>query len=124
MLKLMWQNRKGQNTAEYAILISLVVAGVIAMQQFAQRALQARIRDASVTMTQQTNALGSTVQYEPYYKESKTSRTAVDNGYTDINAEKDRRGTRTTDDSSGYETTKYGKGTKDNAINLEDFNSK
>lgn len=60
-------NKKGQNTAEYALLISLVVAAVIAMQTYAQRALQARVRDASIYMKNNTSTLGNTEQYEPYY---------------------------------------------------------
>ncbi|HLD70014.1 MAG TPA: hypothetical protein VJA17_04535 [Candidatus Omnitrophota bacterium] len=61
-------NKKGQNTAEYALLISLVVAAIIAMQTYAQRALQARIRDASLYMVNGTSGLGNTTQqYEPYY---------------------------------------------------------
>lgn len=86
-------NKKGQNTAEYAILIALVVAAVVAMQTFAQRSLQARVRDGNTYMkkklgnTTQTlgsdasankvevdNAnlaiLGDSAQYEPYYLES------------------------------------------------------
>lgn len=71
MFNKLLQNKKGQNTAEYAILISLVVAGIIAMQTYAQRALQARIKDASFYMTSQGNEtmvnFGKTEQYEPYY---------------------------------------------------------
>jgi uncharacterized protein (UPF0333 family) len=67
MFKKLIKNKKAQNTAEYAILISLVVAGIIAMQTYAQRALQARVRDASSYLAAQTNNLGNTVQYEPYY---------------------------------------------------------
>ena len=67
MLRKLLKNKKGQNTAEYAILIGLVIAGITAMQTFAQRALQARVRDASTYMVGQTNFLGNTVQYEPYY---------------------------------------------------------
>jgi len=69
MLKKFFRNRKAQNTAEYALLIALVVAGVIAMQTYAQRALQARIRDAAHFMvtSNETNAIGNTQQYEPYY---------------------------------------------------------
>ena len=67
MLNRILKNRKGQNTAEYALLISLVVAAIIAMQTYAQRALQARIRDASLYMKNGTNLLGNTEQYEPYY---------------------------------------------------------
>jgi Flp pilus assembly pilin Flp len=40
-------NKKGQNTAEYAILIGLVVAAVIAMQTYVKRGLQGRMHDAS-----------------------------------------------------------------------------
>ncbi len=67
MFKKLIKNKKAQNTAEYAILISLVVAGIIAMQTYAQRALQARVRDASIYLANQTSSLGNTVQYEPYY---------------------------------------------------------
>jgi hypothetical protein len=67
MFKKLMKNKKAQNTAEYAILISLVVAGIIAMQTYAQRALQARVRDAAQYMANVTNNLGTTVQYEPYY---------------------------------------------------------
>jgi Flp pilus assembly pilin Flp len=69
MLRNFLKNRKAQNTAEYALLIALVVAGVIAMQTYAQRALQARVRDASIFLTTSagTNAIGNTTQYEPYY---------------------------------------------------------
>ncbi len=70
MFKKLMKNKKAQNTAEYAILISLVVAGIIAMQTYAQRALQARVRDAGQYLKQETSALGSTVQYEPYYLET------------------------------------------------------
>lgn len=67
MFKKLIKNKKAQNTAEYAILISLVVAGIIAMQTYAQRALQSRVRDAGTYLADQTVELGTTVQYEPYY---------------------------------------------------------
>jgi Flp pilus assembly pilin Flp len=80
-----FRNRKGQNTAEYAILIALVVGGVIAMQTYAQRALQGRLRDASVMYRDQTSALGNTLQYEPYYLNTTSlmnkSSTATDTYY-------------------------------------------
>lgn len=71
MFRKLIKNKKAQNTAEYAILISLVVAGIIAMQTYAQRALQARVRDASIFMKNATSDLGSTLQYEPYYLTTK-----------------------------------------------------
>ena len=67
MFKKLIKNKKAQQTAEYALLISLVVAAVIAMQTYAQRTLQARVRDAGQYLTTQTSALGGTNQYEPYY---------------------------------------------------------
>lgn len=67
MFRKLIKNKKAQNTAEYAILISLVVAGIIAMQTYAQRALQARVRDASLWLAEQSNGIGNTLQYEPYY---------------------------------------------------------
>lgn len=80
MFKNFLRNKKGQNTAEYALLIALVVAGIIAMQQYAQRALQARVRDAGVYMADATHTvangdtsgvvLGASKQYEPYYQKS------------------------------------------------------
>jgi uncharacterized protein (UPF0333 family) len=70
MFKKLLKNKKAQQTAEYALLISLVVAAVIAMQTYAQRTIQARIRDASAYLTDQTSALGATNQYEPYYLET------------------------------------------------------
>ena len=73
MLLKIFKNKKAQNTAEYAILIGLVIGAVVAMQQYAQRTIQARIRDANVTFRDQTKALGESLQYEPYYSESNSN---------------------------------------------------
>lgn len=80
MFKKLFKNKKAQNTAEYALLISLVVAAVIAMQTYAQRAIQGRIRDAAKYMADQTNTLGNTAQYEAYYQSSSydIDRTSTD----------------------------------------------
>ena len=79
MFKKLNINRKGQNTAEYALLIALVVAAIIAMQTYAQRALQARIRDASQYMKTTTSGLGTTDQYEPYYLQTNYAITRASN---------------------------------------------
>lgn len=39
--------KKGQNTAEYAIVIALVIAAALAMQTYVKRGLQGRVHDAS-----------------------------------------------------------------------------
>lgn len=75
MFKKLSQNKKAQQTAEYAILIALVVGAVIAMQTYAQRTIQARIRGASQYLangatTAAAGVLGTDSQYEPYYSSS------------------------------------------------------
>ncbi len=71
MFRKLMKNKKAQQTAEYALLISLVVAAVIAMQTYAQRAIQGRIRGASAWLVSATNEIGTTNQYEPYYLDTK-----------------------------------------------------
>lgn len=82
MFKKLLKSKLAQTTAEYALLIALVVAAVIAMQTYAQRAIQGRIRDAAKFMVNGTSALGNTVQYEAYYHESSYN---IDRTSTDIN---------------------------------------
>ncbi|MDD4955447.1 MAG: hypothetical protein PHP17_05370 [Candidatus Omnitrophica bacterium] len=50
--------RKAQSTAEYAILLSLVVAAAMGIQTEVKRAIQARIHDAAM-------ALSNNQEYEP-----------------------------------------------------------
>jgi Flp pilus assembly pilin Flp len=70
MLRNFLKNRKAQNTAEYALLIALVVAAIIAMQTYAQRSLQARVHDASIYLATSTGTIGNSTQYEPYYTQT------------------------------------------------------
>ena len=67
MLKNLNKRLRGQSTAEYALLITFLIASVIAMQKWTQRALQGRLHDASVYMVQHSNELGNTLQFEPQY---------------------------------------------------------
>ena len=90
MLKI-FKNKRAQNTAEYAILIALVVGGVVAMQTYAQRTLQGRLRDASVKFRDETNTIGNTLQYEPYYSNTQSD--------TDKGSIKDQTGSDQTDTS-------------------------
>ncbi|MEK7308305.1 MAG: hypothetical protein AAB089_04470 [Nitrospirota bacterium] len=72
MLKLM--RSKAQSTAEYAIVIGLVIAAVVAMQVYVKRGLQAKVKGA-VDHNEVTSApgslggtiLGTTKQFEPDY---------------------------------------------------------
>lgn len=60
------KNKKAQNTAEYAIIIGLVVAAAAAMQTYVKRGLQGGMKFA----VDKAGKLGGTDQYEPYYLES------------------------------------------------------
>jgi len=66
-------NKKGQNTAEYAILIALVIGVAVAMQTYVKRGIQGRIHDEVKDMATQTASLGTTNQYEPYYLDTTTT---------------------------------------------------
>ncbi|MBU3934108.1 MAG: hypothetical protein KKH11_05535 [Candidatus Omnitrophica bacterium] len=57
-------NKKAQNTAEYAILIGLIVAAAVAMQTYVKRGLQGRLKDGVDELAEKT------AQYEPYYLSS------------------------------------------------------
>ena len=110
MLRNFLKNRKAQNTAEYALLIALVVAGVIAMQTYAQRALQARVHDASIFLSQSTNTIGNSTQYEPYYMTSNydVGTNSIDQkglGQGLITAGSSSNRTRTGGETSSYNTT-------------------
>src|SRR5437868_5254143 len=109
MFKKLMKNKKAQQTAEYALLISLVVAAIIAMQTYAQRTIQARIRDASAQLTRSTNELGNTAQYEPYYltTDYQTSRDESLNqiqGTNQFDTAEDSTRTRA---SGGFQETSY-----------------
>ncbi|MBN2097045.1 MAG: hypothetical protein JW714_01050 [Candidatus Omnitrophica bacterium] len=85
-------NRKGQSTAEHAIVIALVIAAALAMQTYVKRGMQgrvasasdrftARIRDAewsSVFGTGQTGpAAGLQWQWEPDQLNSYSTRIVI-----------------------------------------------
>ena len=109
MLKKLIKNKKAQQTAEYALLISLVVAAVIAMQTYAQRAIQARIRDASDYFVTETSDLGNTAQYEPYYLDSSyvVSRDETTTEVQDINVVRLEKDTTRTREDGGQQTTSF-----------------
>lgn len=72
----MLRNKKAQNTAEYAILIALVIAAAMAIQTYVKRGLEGRVRDAVTKYATDTSTLGTTKQYEPYYMKSDYTTTS------------------------------------------------
>lgn len=73
----MLRHGKAQSTAEYVIVLGLIVAAVIAMQTYVKRGFQGRIKDAVDYVDQNEQNEGvvnfTTKQYEPYYLESSFS---------------------------------------------------
>jgi Flp pilus assembly pilin Flp len=71
------KNKRAQSTAEYAVLLGLVVGAIVTMQVYVRRSINAKIADASDFLTQQGGAvsnwgtgnadIGTRSQYEPYY---------------------------------------------------------
>jgi Flp pilus assembly pilin Flp len=74
------RNKKAQNTAEYAILIGVIVAAAIAMQTYVKRGLQGRVKEA-VDHVGSGGTVGdnrltfSGGQYEPYYLQTDFTNT-------------------------------------------------
>jgi hypothetical protein len=105
MIKL-FANKKAQNTAEYAILIALVVGGVVAMQTYAQRTMQGRIRDANKTFVESTSDIGNTMQYEPYYQNT-VADVDKSSTLTDTSSAQARNAVTTKEQASYSDVTMY-----------------
>ena len=72
MFKKLRKSRKAQSTAEYAIMLGLVIAAVVAMQIYVQRTIKGKVFDAAAYLTNAgSTELGQkTSQYEPDYVSS------------------------------------------------------
>lgn len=68
-------SKRAQSTAEYAIVIALVIGAAVAMQIYVKRGLQGGMKFATDKIKDKTG------QYEPYYyqSESQTERRNVRN---------------------------------------------
>jgi len=71
-------NKKAQSTAEYVIVLGLIVAAVLAMQTYVKRGFQGRIKDAVdyVDQGNSTTTIFKTAQYEPGYVDSQFDNTS------------------------------------------------
>ena len=58
--------KRGQSTAEYAIVIGLVIAAAVAMQVYVKRGIQGKMK-AATDYRDTNDTTGTTKQYEPYY---------------------------------------------------------
>lgn len=82
----MWRihsGKRGQNTAEYAILFAIIIGAVMAMQTYVKRGLQKGIQH-NLDSKLNNNLVGSK-QYEPYYLKSQytTTTSYTDTGISD-----------------------------------------
>lgn len=70
-------SRKAQSTAEYAILISLVIAAAMAMQVYVKRGFQGGIKYTTdkLKANARLDSASPTLQYEPYYMMSESNTT-------------------------------------------------
>jgi uncharacterized protein (UPF0333 family) len=91
--KMLRQFRKGQSTAEYAIVIGLVIAAAVAMQVYIKRGVQGKIKGA---VDYKPNAMFTGDQYEPNYSESNMNVTR--NVQTNINTSANGKVVRTIGD--------------------------
>lgn len=65
----LFKNKKAQNTAEYAIVIALVVGAAIAMQTYVKRSMNTGVKFAVDKLT------NGNAGYEPYYLQSDANTT-------------------------------------------------
>jgi len=96
---------RGQSTAEYAIVIGLVIGAAVAMQVYVKRGIQARIKDA-VDHTDASDGITRSGQYEPYYLTSDviTSREATTAATTGAGGTVTRKTTADTTSRTGTTT--------------------
>lgn len=69
---------KGQSTAEYAIVIALVLGAAVGMQTYVRRTLQARVADASDALPSNIPGVvgAPRTQFEPLYATSNQTTTS------------------------------------------------
>ena len=73
------RSNKGQNTLEYAILIAVIAAGLIAIGNYVKRAAEGRMKESSDNIGEQYEAVGTTGTYiDTTASESKSLRTQSD----------------------------------------------
>jgi uncharacterized protein (UPF0333 family) len=70
------KKKKGQSTLEYAIIIAVVIAGLIAMQFYIKRGQQGRLRSATDDMGKQFDPLNTTGSTTTNYSSNSTENIA------------------------------------------------
>ena len=75
-----YNGQKGQGLAEYALIFSMVIAALLAMQTYIKRGLQGKYKDTADEITfalrEIKGDLNLPLQYEPHYTDSRITTTA------------------------------------------------
>ena len=100
------RNRSGQSMAEYAIVLTVVVGAIIAMQLYVKRGLQGKVKDATDNVGSGLGLPQNTNQYEPYYASSDYNVKQEQKGRDDF-----RTGGSVYRDTGQEDTTRTGKST-------------
>ncbi len=120
----MLSKKRGQSTAEYAVLIALVIGAAIAMQTYVKRGLQGRTHGASNRYFNEVTANASSgwdqisnipvtgsMQYEPGELESRSTQTVSEqtaNTTIQTGGKVDRTSNQTTQQQAGdYQKRTY-----------------
>jgi hypothetical protein len=92
---------KAQTTLEYAILIGVIVAGLIAMQTYIKRGYQGKLRESADSMGQQFSPGYTTTHYETNSVTNSTENLMNGATTTDIlNQSSNKTGNETVADSN------------------------
>lgn len=102
------RNKRGQNIAEYAIMLALVIGVFSAMQLYVRRGLQARVKagvDNIPGAVTTSNIFGTATQYEPL---SAANMTTLSSEGTEKGTISEAGGLRTLENATtsrtGYQT--------------------
>jgi len=88
------RKRRAQSTLEYAILIGVIVAGLVAMQVYLKRGYQGKIRESADSMGEQFSPGQTTYQYTTSSKTSSSEEVKDGSTKTEIGEQKSERETQ------------------------------
>lgn len=113
----------GQSTAEYAIVLGVVITALVAMQVYVKRGINAKVKDVTDHLTTQVGSgtdplTGAQLsQYEPYYTNSDYTVDQSTNSKDTLSAggtvKRELTGT-------GEKTTRTGSSTQDVGLTADD----
>jgi len=79
----MLKKKKSQSVLEYAVIVSVVIAGLLAMQTYVKRGYQGKLRDSADNIGDQYSP-GHTTSHYTIHQESETSE-SFENGTSTTN---------------------------------------